>query len=206
MSLRAAAIAALLLGCGDVQSASTDASTLDTSVGGDVSDPFPKPDTLIPDTDPSRPFSYDAGPTSCVPCPATAPPAGAPCDSLFLQCEYGDHPFIECNDMVECLGVLDGGLAWSTNKKAACQRPTTGGECPASRPVSGPCTEGLTCGYKDGFCLCSSFGWRCDLNPACPTRPRLGCSCAQECDRLPFGIGGRCQFHCGPQSNFTCAD
>jgi hypothetical protein len=108
-----------------------------------------------------------------------------------MQCEYGDNPNPECNDIETC--EMNG--EWSFPAPGpACPM----GTCPATYadvPQGKTCPQqGLDCAYPQGQCNCSTpalagpgIEWLCSTPAAgCPDpRPDIGTSCAQpglSCD------------------------
>jgi hypothetical protein len=109
-----------------------------------------------------------------------------------MECEYGDDPNPECNQIETC----ESNDEWSYPPPGPVCIP---GTCPASYaqvPQGKQCTpQGLDCAYSEGQCNCadtvpvSSPGpvWQCSQPAAgCPNpRPRIGESCTQpglSCD------------------------
>jgi hypothetical protein len=124
-------------------------------------------------------------------CPQTPPTGGTSCPKVGLQCEYGDNPNPDCNDIESCTPT-----GWSY--------PTPGPACPAGTcPATyadvaqgQDCSpQGLDCSYTQGQCNCDvepesakqTPVWLC-TTPAsgCPEpRPDIGTSCTQpnlSCD------------------------
>ena len=81
-------------------------------------------------------------------CPATAPMAGASCQTVFGECPYGDSKICDCADDTD---------TW------ACWNPA---DCPAMPPENqSSCNPvGMECEYDDLMmdCDCTSQGWDCD--------------------------------------------
>jgi hypothetical protein len=125
-------------------------------------------------------------------CPATTPSGGTACPVPGMECEYGDDPNPECNDIETC----DSNGLWSYPAPVPACPP---GTCPATYaqvPQGQGCTpEGLDCAYAEGQCNCAPTVpvsgpdpvWQCSMPAAgCPEpRPRIGSSCTQpglSCD------------------------
>jgi hypothetical protein len=111
-----------------------------------------------------------------------------------MECEYGDNPNPNCNDIETCMSNDE----WSY--------PTPGPACPAGTcpatyadvPQGQSCTpEGLDCGYSQGQCNCdiqpeSAKGlpvWLCTTPaPGCPEpRPNIGSACTQPGQSCDYG-------------------
>lgn len=146
-------------------------------------------------------------------CPATAPPAGTPCNPQPppLECEYGGDTQGRCTTLAECALQPDGGYLFQVRPTPCEPNPA---ECPASfSGASGAsCSAGgPVCNYAEGACACvsrsSGCGWECrarsdvssyppDSGPPCPAaRPLAGDPCPAE--------GEECQYDspCSPSAS-----
>ncbi len=176
-----------------------DAAMLDASIADVQVDGGPQ----------ATPFPYDVGTPNCAPCPPDPPVPGTPCALAEIQCEYGTHPLLGCNDTYSCAPpVGDAGAQWHRWSRLECPPPPiVGGPCPNSFGASDPCSLAASdalCGYPEGFCQCRAGAWVCDaVPPGCRPRPRLGCPCA-SCDRS-FGT---CAFTCGSvgRAQYFCTE
>ncbi len=136
------------------------------------------------------------------PCPSVAPGKGSSCAREALECEYGTGNVPGCDTVATC----DAGR-WTV------QAPTTGDQCPSTRPsgcpasfatatLAGHCEPlGLICDYPTGRCACTdgtgpipldasaAARWHCQEPGAnCPRpRPPLGSACTSDGESCDYG-------------------
>ena len=128
-------------------------------------------------------------------CPPQPPAGGGACPRQGLQCEYGDDPQPQCNDVESCTSK-----GWSgPHPGPVCPA----GTCPATYP-GGSSTlacapqQSIDCSYAEGQCNCfrditqdpsAPPQWHCFVPAAgCPLpRAPLGSSCAQEGLECDYG-------------------
>jgi len=127
-----------------------------------------------------------------VPCPASPPTLGSPCDQ-GEACEYGSSWWLECNTAFGCIGGQ-----WRPVHPTACTWLDGGGTCPATFAQASALDAGFECPaadcqYPEGYCECLvgcggggqirkpliAGRWACAAATAeCPSpRPLLGTAC-----------------------------
>jgi hypothetical protein len=131
------------------------------------------------------------------PCPSTEPTAGHACSPTDLECQYGDNPNLNCDQLFRCepegwVKIAGGG---------SCPPES---DCPASYPggttMKATCDESeldLTCSYAQGTCICSDGSlpmpggpsWQCfPATSKCPSpRPKIGSPCSDNGTTCDYG-------------------
>jgi hypothetical protein len=143
-----------------------------------------------------------------VPCPASAPTAGAGCDTPTV-CGYGEPA---CHQIFECFAAK-----WK--KVADTCNTAPGGSCPAtlSEALATPCVE-RECGYEAQVCACVSPCSGAFMEPSTfctePTPaacidpyPELGASCqpeGQTCGSSCCGLRWNCVGGAWTTMNVLC--
>jgi hypothetical protein len=129
-------------------------------------------------------------------CPIALPTAGAPCQQILTECEYGgDGPLRLCSTVARCdvasgttAGTWDVALPASTcvgtqaQNSAGCPASfgalASGSACPASEGISAG-----TCVYPEGLCACETCTEIEDGGALGPSKPEWAC------DPYPAPVG-----------------